>query len=329
VDFKRFRNKNILITGGLGFIGSNLAITLVHYGARVTVVDAMTPGLGGNLFNISPVRDDIVINYSDVRDRNCMNYLVREKDYIFHLAGQNDHVLSQRDPFPDLELNIMGTATVLEACRHYNRDAVIVYIGTRGEYGSVRKLPVSEEDQLLPDSIYGFSNHTAQKLCELYARTYGLKTVALRLTNVYGERAQMRHDRFGVANWFIRLALDNDTIKVFGDGSILRDFTYVGDVVDALMRAALSESACGDVINIGHPNPVSFLEYAKMVIEIANSGRWEFAPFTPERASQNPGDFYTDNRKAMKMLGWEPSTSLEDGLRRTIEYYRKYRGYYW
>jgi UDP-glucose 4-epimerase len=328
-DTGLFKNKEVLITGGLGFIGSSLAIKLVKAGARVTILDAMIEGHGGNLFNIESIKDDVQINLSDIRNKNTMNYNVRNKEYIFHLAGQNDHVLSLTNPFPDIDINIKGSAVLLEACKKHNRDAKLIYTGTRGEYGPAAKLPVSEDAPINPKGIYELSNLTAQKLFKIYNDNHRVQSVTLRLTNIYGERAQMKHSRFGVANWFIRQALDGATIKVFGDGSILRDFLYVDDTVDAIWMCSLCDRAYGEVFNVGHEKPSSFLELAKTIIKTAKSGRWEFAPFTPERAAQEPGDFYSDIAKIKRIVGWQPKTGLEQGLKKTIDYYRQYKRFYW
>ena len=324
-----FRNRKVLITGGLGFIGSNLALRLARSGARVTLADAMIDGHGGNPFNIAPVRDLVEVSFSDVRDENVMNHLVQGQEYIFHLAGQNDHVLSLSNPFPDIDINIKGSAVVLEACRKHNPKARIVYTGTRGEYGSAAVLPVKETSPINPKGIYELSNLAAQRLFKIYHDNHGLKTVALRLTNIYGERAQMKHSRFGVANWFIRLAIDGETIKVFGDGSIRRDFLYVGDTVEAILMAALCEKAWGEVFNVGHDRPSSFLELADRIVAVAGTGSWKFAPFTPERKLQEPGDFYSDVSKIGSVIGWKPRTGLEEGLRATIRFYRRYKKHYW
>lgn len=324
-----FAGKNVLITGGLGFIGSNLAIRLVKEGARVTLLDAMIPGHGGNAYNIEEIKNDVIVNYSDIRDENSLNYIVREKEYVFHLAGQNDHVLSLTNPFPDIDINIKGSAVLLEACKKNGRQAKVIYTGTRGEYGSAVQLPVKEDAPLNPKGIYELSSLTAQKLFKIYHENHGIRTVTLRLTNIFGERAQMQHHRFGVANWFMRLAIDGETLKVFGDGSILRDFLYVQDTVDAIVAAALCEPAYGQVFNIGVDKPISFVDFVKLIVEVAGTGKWEFAPFTPERAAQEPGDFYSDISKARDILGWEPRTALREGIGMTIEFYRKHKARYW
>jgi len=326
---EEFKNKNVLITGGLGFIGSNLAIKLYELGANVYILDSMLPEYGGNFFNIDKIKENININISDIRDRNSMNILVKNKDYIFHLAGQSCHILSLTDPYPDIEINITGTVNLVEACRKNNPQTKIIYTGTRGQYGPSQKLPVSEDSPTNPKGIYEISNLTAEKILKVYNDIHNIKSVMLRLTNIFGPRAQMKHSRYGVANWFIRLAIDNQTIKVFGDGSILRDFLYVDDCVNAIILSALSEKANGEIMNVGNDKPISFLEYAKKVIKIVGSGRWEFAPFTPERKAQEPGNFYSDISKIKTILKWEPKISIDKGIKLTTNYYKKYKKYYW
>ena len=328
-DLEVLAGKQVLVTGGLGFIGSNLAIRLVELGAHVTVLDAMIPWHGGNVFNIEPVKDSVTVNFSDIRDEHTMNYIVRDKDFVFHLAGQNDHVLSQTDPYPDIDINIKGSVVLLEACRRSNPEARLVYTGTRGEYGSVEKLPATEDTPINPKGLYELSSLTAQKVFKIYNDSHGIRSVTLRITNVYGQRAQMQHSRFGVANWFIRQALDDDTIKVFGDGRILRDFLYVDDCVDAIIASACTEAAYGELLNVGDDSPASFGELAEVVIDEAGSGRWELAPFTAERALQEPGDFYSDITKIRRLVGWEPQTPLREGVRKTIAFYRHHKAHYW
>lgn len=326
---KTFAGQRVLITGGMGFIGSNLAIELVKQGAEVTIMDAMIEGYGGNLFNIAPIKDRVTVNFSDIRDANVMNYLVKDKDFVFHLAGQVDHILSLTDPFPDIDMNIKGTAVVMEACKHHNPDVRVIYTGTRGQYGPAISLPVNEHAPTMPKGIYEISNLTAEKIIQVYHDVHGIRSVLLRLTNIYGPRAQMKHPRYGVVNWFARLAVDDETIKVFGDGQIKRDFLYVDDCLQAILCAALEENAYGEILNVGIDEPTNFVELAETLIDVAGTGRWEFAPFSPERKAQEPGDFYSDISKIRNLVGWEPKISLVDGLSQTVKFYRTHKMHYW
>ncbi len=328
MDADSFKNKNVLITGGLGFTGSNLALRLVGLGARVTLVDAMLPDYGGNVFNIEPVKGKVRVNYSDIRDHNAMNRLVRGMDYVFHLAGQVCHVKSLTDPFPDIDINIKGTAVVMEALKNHNPRATVVYTGTRGEYGSVTKLPVNEEAPTNPKGIYEISNLTAEKIVRVYHDTHGIAGVMLRVTNTYGPRGQMKHSRFGVVNWFIRLALTGQPITVFGDGSMIRDFVYIDDCIDAIVAVAQTPRALGEVFNVGVDKPTTIGQICGIIAEITGA-ELVFVPPTAERAALEPGHFYSDITKIRTIVGWEPKTDLRDGLGKTVDYYRKYREYYW
>lgn len=324
-----FRNKHVLVTGGVGFIGANLVLDLVKRGAKVTVLDNLTPHQGGNLFNLKSVEKDIRIDFSDVRDDSTVKKLVRGQDYVFHLARQTDHILSITNPFTDIDVNVRGTAVLLEALRYVAPDALFIYTGTRGQYGRAVKLPVAEDAPTNPRGIYEITNLTAEKIIQVYHDVHKIRSVMLRLTNIYGPRSQMKHDHYGVVNWFVRQALDGQTIKVFGDGLMKRDFLYIDDAVDAIVACALETKAYGEIINIGWDKPTTFLELVQTIIKVAKSGKWEYAPFTPERAAQEPGDFYSDISKIKKLTGWKPKIHLRDGLDRTVSFYRKYRKYYW
>jgi UDP-glucose 4-epimerase len=327
-DLNSFHGKRVLITGGLGFIGSNLAIRLVTLGARVTLLDAMLEHHGGNPFNIDPIKDEADVHISDVRCEPSLTYLVRGQDYVFHLASQNDHLIGQHDPFPDIDINVRGAAVLLEACRRHAPEARLIYTGTRGEYGSAI-MPVGEDQPTNPRGVYELSSLVAGQLFSVYHHRHGLRAVTLRLSNIYGERAQMRHHRFGVANWFLRLAIDDATIPVYGDGLYRRDFVHVDDTVDALLRCAATEEAYGQVFNVGNDHPSNFRELAETIVRVAGSGRWELVAFSPERAAQEPGDYCSDVRKIERVTGWKPTISLEDGVRKAVEYYRQHRGHYW
>jgi len=324
-----YKNKRVLVTGGLGFIGSNLAIALVKEGAQVTCVDNMLPRQGGNLFNIKPVEDKIQISFSDIRNPQSMNYLVRDKDYIFHLAGQVSHVDSIRNPLQDLSINVEGTLVILEACRQFNKTARVIFTGTRGQYGESVRLPVDENHPMRPKGVYAITNLCAENLVMVYDEIHDISAVALRITNTFGPRHQMMHDEYGVLNWFIRKAIDNEEIPVFGNGKILRDFLYVEDLVSALLAAGASNQAYGNIFNVGTGKPVNFVELAELVIKVAKSGSFKFTDFTRERKEIEPGDYYADISKINKVVGWQPQVSLEDGIISTVDYYRKYKDKYW
>jgi UDP-glucose 4-epimerase len=324
-----FRDKEVLVTGGLGFIGSNLAMELVRLGARVTVVDNMLPRQGGNLFNIREIEDRVRVNFSDVRDELSMDHLVKDKEYIFHLAGQVNHVDSMRNPAQDLDINCRGTLVLLEALKSMNRSCRVIFAGTRGEYGATVKLPVDEDHPTNPKGIYAVTNLTAEKMVLVYDDVFRIRGACLRITNTFGPRHQMAHDEYGVFNWFIRKALDDEAIPVFGDGRILRDFLYVGDLVECLLMTALEERAYGQVFNVGVGVPVSFHELAQRIVEVAGTGRVSFTEFTQERREVEPGDYYADISKIKRLVGWVPKTSLEEGIRKTVAFYRAYRKEYW
>jgi UDP-glucose 4-epimerase len=328
-DEKAFREKRVLVTGGLGFIGSNLAARLVGLGARVTIVDNMIPRLGGNLFNVKEIAGGVHINFSDVRDGHSMDYLVKGKEMIFHLAGQVNHVDSIRNPIQDLDINCRGTLVLLESCRKYNREVKLVFAGTRGEYGASVTLPVAEDHPTNPKGIYAVTNLTAEKMVLVYDDVHKISGTCLRITNTYGPRHQMAHDEYGVFNWFIRKAIDDEMIPVFGDGRILRDFLYVDDLVNCFLEVATCEPAYGEVFNVGSGIPISFIDLAKKIVEIAGKGKVAFTEFTQERKEVEPGDYYTDISKIKRIVGWKPETTLEEGIRKTVEFYRKYKKEYW
>ncbi len=328
-DDTQFAGKNVLVTGGLGFVGSNLAHALVAAGAKVTLVDNMLPRQGGNFYNIHDIRDQVRVNLGDICNQHSMNYLVRQQDYIFHLAGQVNHVESIRNPFQDLEINCKGTLTVLEACRLHNPGARIIFSGTRGEYGSSVQLPVTEDHPKNPKGIYAVNNLGAEMMMQVYGDVHALKCACLRITNTFGARHQMMHDEYGVVNWFIRKAVDDEALPVFGDGMILRDYLYIDDLIECLMQTALCEAAYGDVFNVGTGVPVSFRELAAVIVEVAGSGSYAFTDFTRERAEVEPGDYYADVSKIRKVVGWQARTDIRDGLAKTIAFYRENRQHYW
>jgi UDP-glucose 4-epimerase len=324
-----FRSKKVLITGGLGFVGSNLSIKLAGLGADVLIVDNMLPRQGGNVFNIDPVKDKVKLNISDIRNPTSMNHLVKGMDYVFHIAGQVNHVDSVKNPLNDLSINVEGTLVLMEALRMNNPGAKVIFTGTRGEYGSSLSLPVSEDHAINPIGIYAITNFAAERIVLTYHNLHHIKSLCLRVTNTFGPRHQMAHNEYGVFNWFIRKAMDNEVIPIFGDGRILRDYLYIDDLVNSLVMIAENEKSYGDVYNIGSGVPVSFIELANIIIKIAGSGRVEYTDFTSERKALEPGDYYANISKVKEAIGWEPETSMEDGIKKTIEFYKKNKKNYW
>lgn len=326
---KNYKNKRVLITGGMGFIGSNLAIVLVKAGAEVTIVDSMIPEYGGNQWNIEPIKNVVKVNYCDITDVNAMNWVVRGQDFIFHLAGQVSHIMSFSNPYADIDYNITGTVVLLEACRKYNPETIIIYTGTRGQYGPADILPVSEDAPTNPKGLFEITNLAAEKILIVYNSTHKIHSVLTRLTNIYGPRAQMKTDKYGVANWFVRLSLEDKTIPIFGDGLIKRDFLYVDDAVRALCLLPLKKECFGEVFNVGGSEISNFRELAETVTDITKKGKIAYTPFSEERKKQEPGDFYSDISKIKKFIGWEPKMSFRTGLKKTVDYFKKNQKYYW
>jgi UDP-glucose 4-epimerase len=326
--YEYYKNKKILITGGLGFIGSNLAIKLVSAGADVLLVDSMIPAYGGNIFNIDPIKNKVRINYSDIRDSTSMNYLVRNIDVIFNLAGTLSHVDSMTDPLIDLEINCKAQLSLLESVRKYNAGAKIVFAGTRNQYGKAKYLPVDENHPLDPTDVNGINNIAAEKYHLLYNKVYGIKTVSVRMTNTYGPRHQMKHPRQGVLNWFIRQILDRQKIYLFGDGKQIRDVNYIDDVVSALMVIAESRNGWGEAYNLGGTS-VSLADFVNEVIRINGSGSFTIQKFPKDREIIEVGDYIASYEKIKKTYGWKPKVSIKAGIAETVKYYIKNKSYYW
>jgi len=324
-----FNGKNVLITGGAGFIGSNLAKRLVSQGARVMLVDSLIPNFGGNLFNIEGIRDKVVLNISDVRDQHAMAYLVQEQDFLFNLAGQTSHLDSMSDPFTDLEINATAQLSILEACRKHNPRVRIVFASTRQIYGRPEYLPVDEKHTITPVDVNGINKLAGEWYHLLYCQVYGIQATALRLTNTYGPGMRVKDARQTFLGIWMRNLVDGVPFKVFGNGMQLRDFNYVDDVVDALLLAATDSKAVGQVYNLGAKEVVSLCDLAKMLVDIHGGGHFDVVPFPPERKVIDIGDYYSNYSKIKTEIGWEPKISLVDGLRKSLDYYRKHYLHYW
>ncbi len=323
-----YTGRRVMITGGLGFVGSNLARRLVELEAEVLLVDSLVPQYGGNLFNVHDIEKQLRINIADIRDVNSLRYLVQGQDYIFNLAGQVSHLDSMTDPYTDLEINCRSQLTLLEACRQYNPGVKIVYAGTRQQYGKPDYLPVDELHLMHPTDVNGINKMAGEWYHIVYNNVYGLRATSLRMTNTYGPRQYMRDSRQGFLGWFIRQVVENKEITLYEPGTQIRDYNYVDDAVDAFLRAGMSEEANGQVFNLGG-EALSLLDTTKLLIEVAGSGSFRMIPFPPERKAIDIGDVYSSYAKIQGALGWEPRIPLAEGLARTVEFYRANWRQYW
>jgi UDP-glucose 4-epimerase len=323
-----YRGRQVMITGGLGFIGSNLARRLVELEADVLLVDSLIPDYGGNLFNIDGIADRVRVNVADIRQQSTMNYLVRGREVIFNLAGQVSHIDSMRDPYTDLEINCRSQLTILEACRYNNPAAKVVFAGTRQVYGRPMSLPVDESHLVQPTDVNGINKAAGEYYHLVYNNVFGVRACSLRLTNVYGPRQLLKHDRQGFIGWFIRLAVEGRTIQIFGDGSQLRDFVYVDDAADAFLRAGADDACNGGAFNVGGDRPVSHRELAALLVELAGGGRVEYVDWPADKKAIDIGSFYADSSRFAAATGWAPRTALADGLRETIAFYRAHWQHY-
>lgn len=324
-NFKNaFDARRVLVTGGMGFVGSNLASALHRLGAKVTVFDCMLPGSGANEFNVADLRGEVQITIGDLRDRAAVERAVDGTEYIFNLAGEISHVRSMRDPFTDHAINCAGQLNLVEAWRQRAPEAKIVYAGTRQQYGRPRYVPMDEEHPLTLSDVNAIHKTAAESYHLLYARVYGMRAVSVRLTNTFGPHMLIRTAEQTFVGWFVHQALTGQTIQIFGDGTQRRDLTYVTDAVEAMLLVASRPEADGEVFNVSGPEPVTLRQVAEATVRIAGRGACTTVPFPDDRKKIDIGDAFTDGTKLFRMLGWRPTTSLEEGLRRTIGFYRSH-----
>ena len=323
-----YKDKKVLITGGLGFIGSSLARNLIHQGAIVTLVDSLIPQYGGNIFNVIDIQDKLKLNISDVRDSFSMEYLVQDKDFLFNLAGQTSHLDSMTDPHSDLDINAKAQLSILESCRKSNPGIKIVFASTRQIYGRPIYLPVDERHPINPVDVNGINKLAGENYHTLYNNIHGIRSCVLRLTNTYGPGMRIKDARQTFLGIWIRQLLEGNPIKVYGDGLQLRDFNYVDDCVEALLLAGQSDQANGKIYNLGSKEVVSLKTLAELMLEIAKVGSYELVTFPPDRKSIDIGDYYSDFSIINKELGWAPKINLKEGLIRSLNYYQQNINYY-
>jgi nucleoside-diphosphate-sugar epimerase len=324
-----YKGARVLITGGLGFIGSNLARALVQAGADVTLVDSLIPEYGGNRFNVDDIKERVRSVIADVRNTAAMHPLVQAQDYLFNLAGQTSHLDSMTDPFTDVNINCVAQLAILEVCRAHNPRIKIVYASTRQIYGKPQYLPVDERHLLQPVDVNGINKMAGEWYHILYHNVYGLRTTALRLTNTYGPGMRVRDARQTFLGVWIKNVLTGQPVDVYGDGQQRRDFNHVDDVVDALLLTGADERANGQVYNLGSEEVRSLEQLAALLVKVNGAGTHRLIAFPPERKAIDIGDYYADFSKIKSSLGWTPRVALADGLARTLAYYRAHGEHYW
>lgn len=323
-----FEGKAALITGGAGFIGSSLAHALVELGAKVTILDAMLPLYGGNLFNFEGIKDKIKFIEGDIRDKELVDDLVRGQDFIFDFAGQVSYIDSKELPFLDLDINALGHMNVLEAARLYASAATYVFSSSRMVYGKLLTNPVTEEHKTAPLSLYGVHKLLVELYCDYYHKTFGLKTIVVRLPNPYGIRQQMKHNKYSLVGWFLRQALDNGIITIFGDGKQMRDYLYIDDIVEGLLLL-VEKGTPGEIYNMGSKEKVTFVEMVDAVLREAGTGKKEHVPWPENYEKNETGGYFADTTKIEREVGWKAKVALREGIERMTEYYKKYKEYYW
>lgn len=323
-----FNKKKVLITGGLGFIGSNLALRLVESGASITAIDNLNPLYGGNIFNINEIAGNIKIIINDMRNIEIMMPLIETAEIVFHLAAQVSYIDSLSLPNEDLDLNARSTLNILECCRKSNPKVKIVFSSSRMVYGKVTQSIVTENSPTNPLSLYGIHKLTSEKYLLMYFKDFGIPSTILRLTNPYGPRQQIKHNKYSLVGWFIRQAMEGNVIKIFGDGAQLRDYIFADDIVNAMLKCAEAPEAVGEVINVGFGQSIRFCDMVRVVIACVKHGKMEFIPWPNDYEKIETGDISLDISKLKAITSWQPNISLEEGIRKTYEYYCKYYGNY-
>lgn len=323
-----YAGANILITGGLGFIGSNLAKRLVNEGAAVTIIDSLLPQYGGNLFNISSIKDVVNVEIADVRDKGGIDHFLKNKDFLFNLAGQTSHLDSMMDPKTDLDINTAAQLSILESCRLVNPGVKVVFASTRQLYGKPQYLPVDEAHPIAPVDVNGINKLAGEWYHLLYNNVYGIRACALRLTNTYGPGMRIKDARQTFLGIWFRKLLEGDEIDVYGDGLQLRDFNYVDDCVNAFLIAGLSDDANGKVYNLGSGEVISLISVAEKMTTMGYGGKFRTIPFPIDRKAIDIGDYYGDYSLIARDLNWSPNVSLDEGLRATAAFYQQHMKQY-
>lgn len=328
LDLKKYKNKKILITGGLGFIGSNLAHLLVSHGAKVTIIDNLFPLYGGNLFNIKEIRNGIKLVIGDIRNEKLVSNLVKDQEIIFDFAAQVSPIDSSLMPFEDLDVNCRGHLNILENCRQYNPEVKILFSSSRLVLGKIKKNPATEDHPTDPLNIYGVHKLTAEKYYHLYNKNYGLRTVIFRIANPYGIRQQIKHSKYSIPGWFLRLAMENKPIKVFGKGTQMRDYIYISDLIQAFALAGISNKTDGNTYNCGTGKSIKLKTMVETIVKVVGSGSIEHVPWPENYGKEETGSYESDISRLQSAISWSAKTKLEEGVKRMYEYYSKNKKHY-
>jgi UDP-glucose 4-epimerase len=313
----------VLITGGLGFIGSNLAHRYVKLGAEVTIYDCLDPRSGGNLYNIHGIKDSLEIRYGDILDFGRLSQAIVNKDFVFNCAASTSHPFSMKEPWIDLDVNSRGVINILESLRRFNREAKFIHIGTSTQLGPLKYTPADENHSEFPTDIYSANKSVSEKYVLIYAKAYQLRTSVIRLSNVFGPRASIHSPEFTFNNYFIGLALQGKDIIVFGDGIQRRNLLYVDDAVSALLKSSQIDNSDGETIFAVGDDHYSVAQIAKTIAKYMGSGGVKFIEWPKDKKSTEIGDALISNKKAKKILGWSPKINFEEGLSLTKDYYNK------
>ena len=325
---KKIKNKKVLILGGLGMIGSNLAHKLVSLGAEVTIVDSFIEPFGANLFNISDIKNKVILNIADIRDKEAMKVLVKDKNIIFNLAGQISHNDSVENPLDDADLNYIGHLNVMESVRKFNPNTKVLFSGSRLQYGLIKSVPVDENHPLEPRTPYALNKTASEQMYKYYNNVHDIDTVVFRIANPYGIRSQMKHSKYTIVNFFIKQAMEDSTINIFGRGEQIRDYIYVNDLVDAFILSSLKKSTRGETYNIGAGKGTTFIDMIKTIIDIVKKGKLKFVPWPKDYLNVETGDYISNIDKIKNDTGWFPRYSLKQGINETYNYYKKYLKHY-
>jgi UDP-glucose 4-epimerase len=325
---EKLSGKHVMITGGLGMIGSTIANKLVNYDAKITIVDACIEPFGANMFNLKGIRNQVEVSITDIRDKEAMKFLVRDKDIIFNLAGQVSHNHSIDNPFLDADINYIGHLNVMENVRKFNPKAKILFSGSRLQFGPIERNPVDENHPLRPKTPYAFNKSVAENMYRFYYEVYGISSVIFRIANPYGTRCQMKHSYYSIVNFFIRQAMEGKTLTIFGKGEQLRDYIYVEDLADAFLLASINEKANGQIFNIGSGIGTKFKDMVNTVVDVVGKGEVVYVAWPEEYLNVETGDYLTDITKISKMLDWRPLTNLREGIKKTYQFYKHHSDHY-